>query len=1037
MLVVIGFFSLIFFLIAEMGLFEKKRAHMTASSYQSSLAAESGLSAAMAQLSLATRNQPTFLVGTTNAPGSLARIFHTDCNEEDAKADGVRRVMKSDDGCVSTYCPRKTSISTQHPSAFPVSAVDQYEISGLAPVLMIGATHLTNKEQLMPLISGDLGTLSRYPKLDEGAFDTYLEACQSKDPNKSVDINRTPHPIAPSGSYRAPWVILKNQEGHPTARYAYVILDEQARLNPILHQGKPRNNPTNWDEGASAISCSLLLGEDEEKKAHTLSPLFFPLEGWKAIFENPLAYDQKKEFLSSTSITIPPLIPAGLPEEGRTKYDLNDLATNPIYGATPCERALYIASIIDHNLPHFKERDPSLKNLSLTEQRRYLNRLAACIVNYIGEEEEPIIINQGEPAGAALTPLATQIAERCRLLDRSSNSVTIESQYFLQLWNPYTTSIRAGGRAALEVKNRQRLHCGTASLQAFDDYVQTRDAVSSLRPNESIVVPFPSVIQRWHSETALPSHQYPYWLKGPEGNRDKGHHQAFSFSWNGHLVMMSRRSPIGPGLAEGGLEHDAQSLTDMLDFWQCNFIPTEVDQSGHFRFVGDPRENYLSNYLWKSYSSDNSYLRETRWKGVMSDASPERLFDPVTSWNNRDYIPLNPVPGNHPTSRSMPPDQVSSLYQESRDAIMAPLVMRHGPMHSIVELGHINDPAQADDLGHAPMAGSMDHKSSIYASGGGRTLRVGQPEFSYWDVPGMRAIELLDLFTVATQDETGPQGENKSLHQTIQANTTLSHQAQIFHTHRDEETAKADGVPPAAQETAGETARGRLPLGSHESARRASPTESTQTSILPPGCMSTYCLRKASNSTQDPSGFPVSAVDRCEISRLGLININTAPDQVLSALFYGITPTADQRFTNSMISAKSSTELARLLKEHRPYEKLSDLRIITSLLANATTYTPSLSTNILSDGKSVAAVFDRAREEGFGKMISLCTMQSRAFRVYVIGESLNTKGTQEHNSLLEASILLLPKDKKDDENHVTLIPVIERKEWLSNPNISY
>ncbi len=39
----------------------------------------------------------------------LARIFHTDRDEETAKADGVRRVMKSDDGCMSTYCPRKTS----------------------------------------------------------------------------------------------------------------------------------------------------------------------------------------------------------------------------------------------------------------------------------------------------------------------------------------------------------------------------------------------------------------------------------------------------------------------------------------------------------------------------------------------------------------------------------------------------------------------------------------------------------------------------------------------------------------------------------------------------------------------------------------------------------------------------------------------------------------------------------------------------------------------------------------------------------------
>ena len=54
----------------------------------------------------------------------LARIFHTDRDEEAAKAD---------DGCMSTYCPSKTSSSTQHSSGFPVSTGDRYEISGLDP----------------------------------------------------------------------------------------------------------------------------------------------------------------------------------------------------------------------------------------------------------------------------------------------------------------------------------------------------------------------------------------------------------------------------------------------------------------------------------------------------------------------------------------------------------------------------------------------------------------------------------------------------------------------------------------------------------------------------------------------------------------------------------------------------------------------------------------------------------------------------------------------------------------------------------------
>jgi hypothetical protein len=61
----------------------------------------------------------------------LTQIFHTDRDEETAKTNGARRVMKSDDGSVYTHCPRKTSRSTQHPSDFPFSTVDRDEISGL------------------------------------------------------------------------------------------------------------------------------------------------------------------------------------------------------------------------------------------------------------------------------------------------------------------------------------------------------------------------------------------------------------------------------------------------------------------------------------------------------------------------------------------------------------------------------------------------------------------------------------------------------------------------------------------------------------------------------------------------------------------------------------------------------------------------------------------------------------------------------------------------------------------------------------------
>ncbi len=71
--------------------------------------------------------------------------------------------------------------------------------------------------------------------------------------------------------------------------------------------------------------------------------------------------------------------------------------------------------------------------------------------------------------------------------------------------------------------------------------------------------------------------------------------------------------------------------------------------------------------------------------------------------------------------------------------------------------------------------------------------------------------------------------------------------AGIFHADHNEETAKADGLPPAAQETAGETAQSlQALLESSERARQASPSE----------------------SMQHHSYFPVSAVDQYEICGL-------------------------------------------------------------------------------------------------------------------------------------------------------------------------
>jgi hypothetical protein len=62
---------------------------------------------------------------------------------------------------------------------------------------------------------------------------------------------------------------------------------------------------------------------------------------------------------------------------------------------------------------------------------------------------------------------------------------------------------------------------------------------------------------------------------------------------------------------------------------------------------------------------------------------------------------------------------------QNSGAANAPLVLRNGPMQSIGELGHITDPARVPGT-----AGLLTNV--IYSRGGGRTLRIGQPEHPRW-----------------------------------------------------------------------------------------------------------------------------------------------------------------------------------------------------------------------------------------------------------------------------------------------------------------
>ena len=809
-------------------------------------------------------------------------------------------------------------------------------------------------DQLLPLFSHDLAETALYPKLPENALDTLFEKRLSTNPNETLDLNDPVLAtsaskneisaqgglIAANGHYPALWQKVRNSEGKVIGRYAYILTDESARLNPLLHQGHPRTDPTDWDKGPGDIpltsGTSMLFTASQAARLHSIAATLPTVGSFETAFGNPESYNDKRSLLTRDPCRVPDLIPAGLPEGGLPKYNLNDLAINPVWGANPYARAEKIAAIIDKNLPKFKQRDASLSGKG-ADPALYLRRLACNIVDYISREQGPTCSPTGDAIGRDRVPLVTQIAECCTRTALTSGSVTIESRYFVEVWNPTTATIPEGGIPRLIISNRARVIFGNGVALPFATYDKTGLPLPELRPNEFTVIAFDPVQETWTSPEATTNP--PRWLNGPDGNADGLHHQSFAFGWNGLLVDRSR-PPKNPGDAlAGGLNHLAQTLQDATPRWQIATIPTwsstsdngkepdsadEAIQPGNYRFVGDPNATYLSYYKW---GTATNYPAKTLWNGISPAGMQGRgiLMDPLATWTRRDRIPVDPVRGNPPFSETQRPDLIISSYKPNGPGSEAPFVIRKGPMLSLGELGNIIDPAQVDDLLQAPSAGVP---SSTFCSGGGRTLRIGQPEFSVfnpsatWDTEGKRAIELLDLFTLAD--------------------------------------------------------KGRQP---------------------------------GTNMVSTNAGVA------------GRININTAPRPVLTALFSGIGVTSDRRFTNSLISHEAADQLVTLVEQNRPFSRLSDLRLLTTNLCNAESYIPSLSRNVLGVTPPVADVFDRAREEAFGKIIGHCTVQSRTFRLFVVGESLNPKGKPSGQSIMEALVRLTP------DASGRLVPTLQDVQW--------
>lgn len=325
-----------------------------------------------------------------------------------------------------------------------------------------------------------------------------------------------------------------------------------------------------------------------------------------------------------------------------------------------------------------------------------------------------------------------------------------------------------------------------------------------------------------------------------------------------------------------------------------NFCPPNSPNT-----VGDGRASFLVNSDWNFLNNITNAL----WQGRQTD-TVGRAQNFSSLWGERDHVRADIPLGTALSVLSADPTAIPSTYTASH-AQTAPAYVRNGPMQSIGELGHIFDPAQVNNTGTSASGGSP---ANYFRPAGGRSLRIGQPEFTFgggansWDREGLRAIQLIDLFSV-----------------------------------------------------------------------------------------------NASNAASQ--GYPASH---------GRVNINTAPLEVIEALFLNIRIASDPSADGATIGQAHAAFLANRLITNRPYSRLSDLSRILPDIATGSNYSPAIAQQT-GGGTTNLDLMDRAREEVFGKFVETATIQSRAFRVFVLGQALDPRtGKVLSQSLLDSVIALDP-----------------------------
>lgn len=527
---------------------------------------------------------------------------------------------------------------------------------------------------------------------------------------------------------RAKWVTVPNEntEGY-TFRYAYWIEDLCGRI-PAKTAGTVERES---GRDIAELDYATIVAPDAEEP-ELPAELIAARESLRtsASLRNTLTDDADKRLepyvhfydtLASLTVMPPKLIPHGFgyADAGTPATDLNELVNAANVEA--------IAAHIDRQLPDFVNRKGGFPD---TED--YVKTLSASIIDYADEDSNPTVGDGYR--GIDSYPFVNELFDRYEWVAGTPSQVNIQIGTYVELWNPSQQAI--SGRIRLRNVNRHRIVIPLVGNRQFSP-VNYPTRLVTIPPNGFLVIPLGERVTTFSAGTFPPSE-----LEFP-----MTYESNYELRWNGFLVDTAR----------GGLQRTDGNLRPGLSNrkWKGNASPAHNWSIGQ---AGDPRASwYIDTWVFANSYNNNSNWGGRALKRNIGSQNPYREVR-LETWADRGS---NSAPGIDPGTDARVPTETRIVLKSTGAPIAgkeyppnepekAPaFISNAGQYFSLGELGHIFDPAQWSSV-----TDSSGVASSI--AGGGFTLAIGRPEFVPFDSDGMRAAQLLDIFSIESDILTSP-----------------------------------------------------------------------------------------------------------------------------------------------------------------------------------------------------------------------------------------------------------------------------------------